>query len=155
MSNLAFVDKTLIFQLSIKGENPVPWSTPFVARNGGRIKDRRLVAWQKRIKEAVIHDHPSIIPTTKPLALHVVFYIEAAKGCKPGQIAAPSFTWNENHAQYKLKGKAPDLTNLIKSLEDALEGVVFINDAQVRLQRSSAYWSLTPGFDCDIYEIIE
>jgi Holliday junction resolvase RusA-like endonuclease len=49
----------------------------------------------------------------------------------------------------------PDATKLVRSTEDALTGIVWLDDAQVAIQRATKSYSMTPGAGVVITEIKE
>jgi Holliday junction resolvase RusA-like endonuclease len=84
-----------------------PWKAPHVGRTGPPFKDKSLVAWQKTVA-----DHASLSmrgrpPYPGPVLLEVHFHLT------------------------RRPGSAPDLSNLTKAFEDALQGVVIVNDRSV------------------------
>lgn len=61
-------------------------------------------------------------PTAAPVYMSVVFYFPVAK------------SWSKAKKEAAIDGfvtQKPDLTNLIKSIEDALNGVVYVDDCQI------------------------
>jgi Holliday junction resolvase RusA-like endonuclease len=126
---------------------PVPWSAPQVfmkARKGGgdkyksALRNPELEFWQGLVRahaEEAMAD-AGRAPTTRPLLVTLSFFRATddedlydtwwtqdvawrdGKGDKPGAYA-------------KLGAVAPDVDNLAKAALDAMQGVVFGNDAQV------------------------
>lgn len=85
-------------------ERAVPWSAPTVSKNG-TYKGKRLVTWQG----------------------HVSLLARLALG-KTGPYEGPV------HMRIRCwfaKGPLPDLTNIVKGIEDCLQSLVFVNDTQV------------------------
>lgn len=90
-----------IARFSVPGR-PVPWSVPPKLRR----KSPRLVAWQRSVRLWAGSEMAGRLPHDGPVRLHVVFHL--------------------------LRGKRPgDTSNYFKGTEDALQGVVFLNDTQV------------------------
>jgi Holliday junction resolvase RusA-like endonuclease len=87
---------------------PVPWSVPFVTRSGASIKDKRLVGWQHAVKKAARDAMAGKHPYPGPVRLEVWFYLTEARN-----------------------KSVPDTSNLTKGSEDALQGLVIVNDRQV------------------------
>lgn len=82
---------------------PVPWKVSIRRRGQGPPTNPKLAAWQREVKKAAA------------LAM----------------LGRPPHTGDfEFRAAFRLKRKPsmPDITNLEKSTEDALEGVVIVND---------------------------
>ncbi len=89
---------------------PVPWSVPTVFRNGGSKKNARLIAWQQTVgmfARLAMHGREL---HAGPVEIAVV-----------ATIAAP------RDRRYR----DPDCTNIVKAIEDALQGIVIVNDRQV------------------------
>lgn len=86
-----------------EGINPEPWTAPFIPKRGGVIKDRKLQAYQNAIKEAFDDWDRGIYD----VPLDIQFYF-----------------WRNKSG----RAKDADATNLQKSLEDALQGHLFVND---------------------------
>lgn len=109
----------------INGINPEPWTSPTasVGRKGGRVyarmvKDRGLAVYQEAVREAIVPALEQVEPTDEPITL--AFYL-----------------WRERTRYVTKSGRtaqknAADATNMQKALEDALQGVLFENDRQVR-----------------------
>jgi Holliday junction resolvase RusA-like endonuclease len=85
---------------------------------------RAQVASQLREK------YPSFVPLEGPLRADIVFRFHKPKSAKKGAI------WAETRG---------DLDNLIKSLGDGLQGIVFTNDKQICEIRTMKIWNESPG----------
>lgn len=141
-------------RISLRGFDPVPWSAPHVSRCGGSQPNERLVAWQAEIARVARIAFGPLVPWHQPLVMTATFFIKRGIPNKKsiGRPAIPVFTWDEMYCIHRMKGKGPDLTNLIKAAEDALEDIVFVNDAQVYSHDGcTSHWSLDPGVDITIY----
>ena len=133
--------------IDVRGSDPVPWSAPHVSRFGGAKPNVRLVAWQDKIRDAAREAFGPYGPWTGPIGLTAHFFISrAAPKDKYGSMAIPSFEWDEVYSRHAMTSKPPDLTNLIKAAEDALEEIVYVNDAQVCFHDDcKSLWMSTPG----------
>jgi Holliday junction resolvase RusA-like endonuclease len=98
----------LLALIGIDGR-PVPWKAPTTTRTGHSFKDKRLVAWQKRVADeaAEVMRVLGRDPYAGPVSLSMCFELK------------------------RKAGRAPDTSNLGKAAEDALQGVVIVNDTQV------------------------
>ena len=89
---------------------PVPWKVPIFGKGasgkGRGRKDERLVAWQQQVQ--------------------VYARIAMADARSP-----PTEKLVRVRATFILAKQPPDLTNLTKALEDACNGVIWIDDTQV------------------------
>lgn len=153
---------------SVLGITPIPWTVPNLARSkyGHRFSTRTrksnqanvspdLERWQKLIRteaEAQMLGNP---PCQGPVKLVVSFMERTPPGKREGQIWFPGVKQNEEGKWVKEGLHEPDLTNLVKAIEDAMEGVVYCNDVQVRFSElEMVYWS-TPGISVLAQEIEE
>jgi hypothetical protein len=100
-------DGTLICKFVMQNARAVPWKAPTVTRYGGSYSDPKVVAWQEQVAMAArIAYGAGRVPYGGPVTLITqVIVID--------------------------KGNAPDLTNIEKAIEDAIEEVIFRNDTQV------------------------
>lgn len=71
-----------------------------------------------------------------PLAVHAKFIFARPKSHTKKQRAAVN-------AQYK--ASKPDATNLLKLVEDALNMIVWTDDAQIAIATIDKQWGITPG----------
>jgi Holliday junction resolvase RusA-like endonuclease len=95
-----------IVEFRLADVRPVPWS---VSRRGR--KSPKLSAFQRAIHAAAVVAMAGRPPYAGPVSLHATFRLIS-------------------------RGSMPDLTNLEKGTEDALQAGVFINDSQVRAKRT-------------------
>lgn len=107
-----------------------------------------MVEWQERVADAARKAFGPFSPWTEPLRLTCHFFLKRAMPNRKSEnmLACPTFTWDEVCLRHAMKGKASDLTNLIKAAEDALEDIVFVNDGQV-CEHTDCFktWSANPG----------
>lgn len=153
------------------GFDPCPWSVPNVgtstARDGRRFRFARrdkkskpalgvlnLHDWQDAIREAAgkaMGERPVL---SGPARLHYDFYKCTPKGGKHGQPWVCGVKWNvEKGAWSKVGRSEPDLTNLTKGAEDALQGVVLADDCLVTMASQSKWYGPSPGVIISVYAI--
>lgn len=84
----------------------------------------------KRTVLAQILPHKPPAPVDGPLVLTVVFYLPRPKSA-PKRVQYPD--------------RKPDLSNLVKAIEDALNGVVFTDDARLVDVGMSKRYDVAPG----------
>lgn len=102
---------TLVCRVVVPGR-ACPWSVPVVTRSGVGVKKRRLVDWQKLIQ----------------LYARIAMGQRPPYGC-PVRLAL--------HFELRPRaGRMPDTTNLQKGSEDALQGIILLNDSQVHEVRA-------------------
>jgi Holliday junction resolvase RusA-like endonuclease len=87
---------------------PIPWKAATVLKAGGAFKDKKLVAWQRAVATCGRMAMMGREPFAGPVEIDVTFHLSPSKN-----------------------GSVPDTTNLVKALEDSLQGVVIVNDRQV------------------------
>lgn len=134
--------------ISVTGSEPVPWSVPQRGRWGGSLPNPRLTGWQKLVADSARSIFGPYEPWTCPISIETLFFLSWARPKKTqiGDPAAPIIRFDETYSTHRLKGKAPDVTNLVKGTEDALQGIVFVDDVQVvEHVRHRKMWSDVPG----------
>lgn len=112
--------------IKIEGIDAEPWTAPSLStgRSGGRVypkahKNAGLANYQNAIREAVQNSLPSgFEPWEHEIVLSFSIWRDLPE--------YPSATGR------KSKRKKADATNMQKALEDALQGILFKNDVQVR-----------------------
>ena len=143
---MAYDDRKSI-KIAVNGD-PIPWSVPKRGRWGGSLPNDRLVAWQHEIAVAAMEVFGPRVPWAKAVIFRAHFELMRAmpKSASFGDAAVPEVYWDEVHSMYRMKGKGADLTNLIKAAEDALQSIVYVDDAQVATHsHCTSVWSKTPG----------
>lgn len=109
----------------VEGLNPEPWQASKAARGANHInffKPEGLRVYQESLKEMFVEQNPQAVDV-------------------PGDIRLWFFFWRQLNLNEMFEGKntrthVADATNLQKSTEDALQGVLFANDRNVRDARS-------------------
>jgi len=130
-----------VFGFSIPGD-PIPLQR---ARHGNKM------TWdpQKQIKEELrqrfTHYYPNHVPWEGPLGLEVTFYMKVPISLSPKNAQAK---YNKPHI-FK-----PDLSNLIKFVEDAFNGILHKDDSLfAKITASKVYTHLKPRTDVVIRKI--
>lgn len=126
---------------------PIAWQRPGTF-NGKHYTPAETKAWEARIAEearALLHrGGRSWRPSTKPISLSIAFYLRIP----------PSWSHRKRHAAANgeiAPTSTPDLDNLVKAIKDALNGVVWVDDAQVvELEATKAYGGLDVGHGVSI-----
>lgn len=109
--------------VALPGINPVPWKAPLANWSQRQLyKPAEVTAFQEAVKEEVLLRRANkrvYLHLTGPLTLRFWFWRRLDLG-----ISA--------HTKGRRRGHQSDTTNMQKSLEDALQGVMFDNDREVR-----------------------
>ena len=104
--------------LTIYG-HPVPKARARTVRTrGGRTVSytpAKTESWEDSIRAQALQSRPGRL-LDGPLALEATFYLLRPKS-KPKRVLYPA--WR------------PDLDNLVKSVKDALEGIIYTNDSRI------------------------
>ena len=106
--------------------DPAPWRAPKTVfrKNAGHavaISDNKMKLYQQKVQSKAQEVMGDRSPITGPVALTLAFYFQMPKGMQRKRIPTPT----------QLKTTRPDLSNLIKSVEDAMSSVVYLDDSQV------------------------
>jgi Holliday junction resolvase RusA-like endonuclease len=134
---------------------PTPWQPPHhgsgVSKGGKRFHFKRPAnpdteRWQNFVRRSAI-EHVANVPILQSGAvrLELIFYLPTPVGGRHGELFTAPVRWNDEKGKYTKVGQPADLTNLIKGTEDALEGVVFANDCQVRSVSAVTLCGPEPG----------
>ena len=110
--------------------NPVPWTAPSVStgRKNGKVQPRvyknaELRTYQQAVKEDFQYRYPDVEPIKGPIDLDFFFWRQL-----------PDYLSVDN---VRVRKHQADVTNMQKALEDALQGLLFANDREVRTIHSS------------------
>lgn len=114
---------TLILEFPI---NPEPKGRPRMTRRGRVYTPRKTVLFERQI-QAIAQSQYKKDPLTGPLSVHVEFHFARPKSVK-----------REFHTV------KPDIDNLQKAILDALNGIIWIDDAQIICLTSSKSYSIEP-----------
>ena len=110
----------VVVEFAVAGCRPIPWKAPTVTKRGA-YKSAKLQAWQSSVRRRAL----------------------AAMGGRPPFAGTVSLTFAFHLAPRA--GSPPDLSNLVKAAEDALQGAAIINDRQVRRHESSLTFATADG----------
>jgi Holliday junction resolvase RusA-like endonuclease len=152
------------------GLDPVPWSVPEICvtkagrRFSRRAKKSNLVLgkasledWQLHVKQAAQDAMAGISKPRGPLRIDMVFHATPPLESARGTAWVVPLKWNEESQEYtktQPRGKPePDLVNLIKGTEDALQGVVFEDDVQTRSITAEMVYGVAPGVYVTVYTL--
>jgi len=108
---------------------PQPWRGTEQTKKGFRFKPRRVRDYQAAIRDHWQRNHPDHVPFSGPLRLEVTFIFPRPKG----------MMWKKKPMPRVPHTHRPDRTNLIKAVEDALNGIAWRDDAQVYTGNADKY----------------
>lgn len=116
---------------TISGINPEPWaaSEGAVGKRGGKSfihfhKPQQLRQYQESVKDEFPQQNPQVVEISGDIELVFYFWRQL-----------PEYELTEEKAR-KRRSHQADATNLQKALEDALQGLVYKNDRDIRSIRS-------------------
>lgn len=109
------MDKNDYFNILLPFE-PVPRQEPTQGKYG-TYSHPKTAQFQKSIKFYLRAHYPKAKPLEGPILLTIIFLITRPKSVSEKTRPYPH--------------KKPDLSNLIKNLEDAMNGLIFNDDAQI------------------------
>jgi len=109
---------------------PVAKGRPRHTKGGHTYTPAKTRGYEAALKALVMAQCPHVEPLEGPLVLRIVFYLPRPKRlmrvCDPdGPVPAPL---------------RPDLDNLVKALKDAMNGVLWSDDAQIVVLRASKWY---------------
>lgn len=159
-----------VLEIAAMGHEPVAWSVPNIGNrrlsNGtkghrfttrGRKTDKStgrlsLKDWQETIRKAAKGIMSGRDKETSPLYVHFEFIGKTPAGYRHGELWDVRLVWVEKTKKWSKKNRdeykgqsEPDLTNLQKAAEDALNGLVWADDCKNRFISSIAFLGPVPG----------
>lgn len=164
--------KLVTFQ--VLGCEPCPWSVPHFGTGTSKAgKKFRFMTYDKKSKpEQGILNLPDWAakvaaaardamggrdPWTCPVKLHFDFFTRTPPGRRHGELwdcpvklSPKTKKWGKSGPRGRSE---PDLLNLVKGTEDALQGIVIANDCQTRLTSAAPWFGPTPGVKVTAYAI--
>lgn len=118
----------IVCRFAVDG-TPRPWRAPTVTRNGHSFKDKHLLKWQSTVKRQARLAMGQRSPYGGPVRLVMAFTLR------------------------RRPGAYPDVANLIKGTEDALQGSVIVNDRQTRRIEASRTIGDNDGVVITVYAV--
>lgn len=162
-----------IVQFCVWGYEACPWSVPFIGRNGGSFQTKKsrpvagilnLPDWQTAVrnaaKEAMEAAGSSLV--VGPVKTHIEFFTVTPPGRRHGELWTVGVKWNPDAKRKgsKVKGawvkmgrSQPDILNLFKGTEDAIENISYGNDVQTSIISSSRWYGPRAGVRVTVYAI--
>lgn len=107
--------------------NVVPWARAGRGRSGHSFTPAKQRNYMNVIKDACDQAMEGRPPMEGPLAMDVVAVYPWPKSTPKKRREAPDGAW---------KYTKPDADNIIKIVKDAIEGIAYVNDAQVSAEQA-------------------
>jgi Holliday junction resolvase RusA-like endonuclease len=113
-------------QYYLQGINPEPWEAPTASMARHRqtkklyismTKSSQLRVFQEAVQTSFKETYPEVIPGTEECEIDFLLWRRLAQS---------------DAGDRKIRAHIADATNLQKALEDALQGILFVNDSQIR-----------------------
>jgi len=119
-----------MYEITITGKS-IPWKSPTVVQKPGKdgkihrmaFSDKKLKAWQKEI--STVANTYGFQPLEGPLELEIDIYLPRPKRCDS---KAEIELWGTGRVPSATR---PDRVNLVKAIEDGLNGILWLDDSQV------------------------
>ena len=143
-------DGEVIASFEVRGAQPVPYAWhPSKTQNGRTQKlgkeHKSLLDWCATVKAEARIAMAEREPHEGPVDLEIVFTLPTPLGHLDGDPGSQGLTINKYGIKIKKDQQEPDCTNHFKAAEDAIEGVVFVNDAEVVCSISEKRYGSSPG----------
>jgi len=119
-------------------------------KGGVRYQPKQVTQNAENIKSQVISQLPeSFKIIANPVVVDAIFIFPPLKSFNK------KMKQHIDNGGYIIKSTKPDLDNLEKAINDALEGIVFLNDSQVCKVRKLKYYGNTPQVRIRVTEVTE
>jgi Holliday junction resolvase RusA-like endonuclease len=104
--------------------------------------------YEALIRDAAIEAMGASEPLETPVSLYLYIRVPIPKSCTKKRLEAIS-----NGSEKPIK--KPDSSNILKSVEDAMNGVVYKDDCQIINHHMTRVYSSLPGVDICVKECLE
>jgi len=142
----------MTFMVTFKVDGtPVPKGRARYARRGNFISTytpEKTRTYEALIKEAAIEAMGSSEPLETPVSLYLYIRVPIPKSCTKKRLEAIS-DGSEKPT------KKPDASNILKSVEDGMNGVVYHDDSQIINIHVTKVYSSLPGVDICVKECLD
>lgn len=130
---------------------PVPKGRARYVRRGNHISTytpEKTRTYETLIKESAKQAMGSSEPLETPVTLYLYIRVPIPKSCTKKRLEAIA-----NGSEKPIK--KPDASNILKSVEDGMNGVVYKDDSQIVNIHVSKVYSSAPGVDICIKECLD
>ena len=158
--------------IRVIGFEPAPWTAPqlCMTRRGQRFSKYRTRSdiangrpnypdWKRIVADAAREAMGGRRPFAGPIVMDMQLMFRAQEPSLIGEPCFPAMKWDKKKRAYKKPHlnmrPLPDTTNMSKSTEDALEGIVFHNDAQVVAPGPRRVWGEQGGCLIKVWTLCE
>ena len=142
----------MTFMVTFKVDGtPVPKGRARYARRGNFISTytpEKTRTYETLIKDAAIEAMGSSEPLETPVSLYLYIRVPIPKSCTKKRLEAIS-DGSEKPT------KKPDASNILKSVEDGMNGVVYHDDSQIINIHVTKVYSSLPGVDICVKECLD
>ena len=142
----------MTFMVTFKVDGtPVPKGRARYARRGNFISTytpEKTRTYETLIKDAAIEAMGSSEPLETPVSLYLYIRVPIPRSCTKKRLEAIS-----NGSEKPTK--KPDASNILKSVEDGMNGVVYHDDSQIINIHVTKVYSSLPGVDICVKECLD
>ena len=142
----------MTFMVTFKVDGtPVPKGRARYARRGNFISTytpEKTRTYETLIKDAAIEAMGSSEPLETPVSLYLYIRVPIPKSCTKKRLKAI-----DNGSEKPTK--KPDASNILKSVEDGMNGVVYHDDSQIINIHVTKVYSSLPGVDICVKECLD
>jgi len=142
----------MTFMVTFKVDGtPVPKGRARYARRGNYISTytpEKTRTYETLIKDAAIEAMGASEPLETPVSLYLYIRVPIPKSCTKKRLEAIS-------SGSEKPTKKPDASNILKSVEDGMNGVVYHDDSQIINIHVTKVYSSLPGVDICVKECLD
>jgi len=142
----------MTFMVTFKVDGtPVPKGRARYARRGNFISTytpEKTRTYEALIKDAAIEAMGASEPLETPVSLYLYIRVPIPKSCTKKRLEAI-----DNGSEKPTK--KPDASNILKSVEDGMNGVVYHDDSQIINIHVTKVYSSLPGVDICVKECLD
>jgi len=142
----------MTFMVTFKVDGtPVPKGRARYARRGNFISTytpEKTRTYETLIRDSAIEAMGSSEPLETPVSLYLYIRVPIPKSCTKKRLEAI-----DNGSEKPTK--KPDASNILKSVEDGMNGVVYHDDSQIINIHVTKVYSSLPGVDICVKECLE
>ena len=113
---------------------PKGWTRAIITNDNPKNKD-----WAKKVHTTAAYKFIGETPWVGPVELNVIFWMK-----KPKSHPSKRFVWHT---------KKPDLDKIIRSIKDAMSGVIYEDDRQIVHVNAWKFYATKPGVDIEVLNL--